>query len=138
MKWRSSCPTTAPNRSPKAALLGAASSSCSYAAVAITRSIFRKGGNFTAAMAFQFASTNLVAELGIVLVILLGWEFAAATWSGGIVMVILLVVLMRLFVRPKLVREAKEQADRGIAGRMEGYAAKDMSVTCRGAGRRSS
>src|SRR5437868_5370497 len=122
-------PDDRPRSIAKAALLGAASSSCSYAAVAITRSIFRKGGNFTAAMAFQFASTNLVAELGIVLVILLGWEFAAATWSGGIVMVVLLVVLMRLFVRPKLVREAKEQADRGIAGRMEGHAAMDMSVT---------
>src|SRR5207248_3426394 len=77
----------------------------------------------------QFASTNLVAELGIVLVILLGWEFTAATWSGGIVMVILLAILMRLFIRPKLVREAKAQADRGIAGRMEGHAAMDMSVT---------
>jgi uncharacterized membrane protein YraQ (UPF0718 family) len=122
-------PDDRPRSIAKAALLGAASSSCSYAAVAITRSIFRKGGNFTAAMAFQFASTNLVAELGIVLVILLGWEFAAATWSGGIVMVIFLTVLMRLFIRRKLVREAKEQADRGIAGRMEGHAAMDMSVT---------
>jgi hypothetical protein len=122
-------PDDRPRSIAKAALLGAASSSCSYAAVAITRSIFRKGGNFTAAMAFQFASTNLVAELGIVLVILLGWKFTAATWSGGIVMVILLTVLMRLFIRPKLVREAKEQADRGIAGRMEGHAAMDMSVT---------
>jgi uncharacterized protein len=113
----------------KASLLGAASSSCSYAAVAITRSIFRKGGNFTAAMAFQFASTNLVAELGIVLVILLGWQFTAATWSGGIVMIVLLVLLMRLFIRPKLVRAAKAQADQGVAGRMEGHAAMDMSVT---------
>src|SRR5437899_2187779 len=88
-------PDDRPRSILRAGLLGAASSSCSYAAVAIARSIFRKGGNFTAAMAFQFASTNLVAELGFVLVILLGWEFAAATWSGGIVMVILLVVLMR-------------------------------------------
>jgi uncharacterized protein len=122
-------PDDRPRSIAKAALLGAASSSCSYAAVAITRSIFRKGGNFTAAMAFQFASTNLVAELGIVLVILLGWKFTAATWSGGIVMVTLLVFLMRLFIRPKLVREAKEQADRGVGGRMEGHAAMDMSVT---------
>jgi uncharacterized membrane protein YraQ (UPF0718 family) len=112
----------------KASLLGAASSSCSYAAVAIARSIFRKGGNFTAAMAFQFASTNLVIELGILLAILLGWRFTAATWSGGIVMIVLLVALMRLFIRPNLIREAKEQADRGIAGRMEGHAAMDMSV----------
>jgi hypothetical protein len=122
-------PDDRPRSILKASLLGAASSSCSYAAVAITRSIFRKGGNFTAAMAFQFASTNLVAELGIVLAILLGWQFTAATWSGGIVMIVLLVLLMRLFIRPKLVREAKAQADRGVAGRMEGHAAMDMSVT---------
>jgi uncharacterized membrane protein YraQ (UPF0718 family) len=112
----------------KASLLGAASSSCSYAAVAIARSIFRKGGNFTAAMAFQFASTNLVIELGILLAILLGWRFTAATWSGGVMMIVLLVVMMRLFIRPTLVRQAREQAERGIAGRMEGHAAMDMSV----------
>jgi hypothetical protein len=112
----------------KASLLGAASSSCSYAAVAITRSIFRKGGDFTAAMAFQFASTNLVAELGILMALLLGWRFTAATWSGGIVMVALLVILMRLFVGRRLVAQAKKQADRGIAGRMEGHAEMDMSV----------
>src|ERR1700693_2121672 len=74
----------------RATLLGAASSSCSYAAVAIGRSIFRKGGDFTAAMAFQFASTNLVVELGLVLAILLGWRFTAATWMGGLVMIVLL------------------------------------------------
>jgi len=121
-------PDDRPRSIAKASLLGAASSSCSYAAVAIARSIFRKGGNFTSAMTFQFASTNLVIELGILLAILLGWRFAAATWSGGIVMIVLLVILMRLFVRPGLVREAKEQAERGIAGRMEGHAAMDMSV----------
>jgi uncharacterized membrane protein YraQ (UPF0718 family) len=121
-------PDDKPRTIVKASLLGAASSSCSYAAVAIARSIFRMGGNFTAAMAFQFASTNLVIELGILLAILLGWRFTAATWSGGIVMIVLLVILMRLFVRPKLVREAKEQAELGIAGRMEGHAAMDMSV----------
>ncbi len=121
-------PDDKPRSIVKASLLGAASSSCSYAAVAIARSIFRKSGNFTAAMAFQFASTNLVIELGILLAILLGWQFTAATWSGGIVMIILMVTLMRLFVRPKLVREAKLQAERGIAGRMEGHASMDMSV----------
>jgi uncharacterized membrane protein YraQ (UPF0718 family) len=121
-------PDDRPRSILKASLLGAASSSCSYAAVAIARSIFRKGGNFTAAMTFQFASTNLVIELGILLAILLGWRFTAATWSGGIIMIVLLVVLMRLFVRPGLVRQAKEQAERGIAGRMEGHAAMDMSV----------
>jgi uncharacterized membrane protein YkgB len=82
-------------------------------------------------MAFQFASTNLVIELGILLGILLGWRFTAATWAGGIVMIVLLVTLMRLLVRPRLVREAKEQADRGIAGRMEGHAAMDMSGSSR-------
>ncbi len=121
-------PDDRPRTIIKASLLGAASSSCSYAAVAIARSIFRKGGDFTAAMAFQFASTNLVAELGILMALLLGWRFTAATWSGGIVMVVLLVILMRLFVGEKLVREAKRQAERGIAGRMEGHAAMDMSI----------
>ena len=100
-------PDDGPRSIVKASLLGAASSSCSYAAVAIARSIFRKGGNFTAAMAFQFASTNLVAELGILMAILLGWRFTAATWSGGIIMIVLLVVLLRLLVRPNLVLAAK-------------------------------
>jgi uncharacterized membrane protein YraQ (UPF0718 family) len=122
-------PDDRPRSIVKASLLGAASSSCSYAAVAIARSIFRKGGNFTAAMAFQFASTNLVVELGLLLAILIGWQFTAATWSGGIVMIVVLVGLMRLFIRPRLVREAKQQAELGIAGRMEGHASMDMSVT---------
>ena len=121
-------PDSRPRSILRASLLGAASSSCSYAAVAIARSIFRKGGNFTAAMAFQFASTNLVLELGLVLWILMGWKFTAATWAGGIVMIILLTLLMRLFLSRKLVAEAKEQADRGVAGKMEGHAAMDMSV----------
>jgi hypothetical protein len=110
-------------------LLGAASSSCSYAAVAIARSMFRKGANFNAAMAFQFASTNLVLELGIVLWVMLGWRFAAATWAGGIVMIVILSILLRLFLRQSLVGEAKVQADRGVAGRMEGHAEMDMAVT---------
>jgi uncharacterized membrane protein YraQ (UPF0718 family) len=122
-------PDDRPKSIAKASLLGAASSSCSYAAVAIARSIVRKGGNFTAAMAFQFASTNLVLELGIILAVLLGWRFTAATWAGGIILVIILSSLLRLFVRPKLVREAKAQADCGVAGRMEGHAAMDMSLT---------
>jgi hypothetical protein len=121
-------PDDRPRTIAKAALLGAASSSCSYGAVAIARAIFRKGGDFTAAMAFQFASTNLVAELGILMALLLGWRFTAATWSGGVVMVVLLVILMHIFVNAKLVRQAKNQAERGIAGRMEGHAAMDMSV----------
>src|SRR2546421_4709864 len=63
--------------------LGAASSSCSYAAVALARSIFRKGANFTAAMAFEMASTNLVVELSIILIVLMGWQFALAEFCGG-------------------------------------------------------
>jgi len=113
----------------KATALGAASSSCSYAAVAIGRSIFRKGGNFTAAMVFQFASTNLVLELGLILAILLGWRFTAATWSGGLIMIVLLVALMRMIVRRPLIDAARLQADKGVAGRMEGHASMDMSVT---------
>ncbi len=122
-------PDDGPGSIARATALGAASSSCSYAAVAIGRSIFRKGGNFTAAMAFQFASTNLVVELGLVLAILIGWRFTAATWAGGLVMIVLLVVLMRLVIRAPLVEQARIQADKGRAGRMEGHAAMDMAVT---------
>jgi uncharacterized membrane protein YraQ (UPF0718 family) len=109
--------------------LGAASSSCSYAAVALARSIFRKGANFTAAMAFELASTNLVLELSIIMIVLLGWQITVAEFIGAPIMVVSLVVLFRTFLTPRLLREAKEQADRGIAGRMEGHAEMDMSVT---------
>jgi uncharacterized membrane protein YraQ (UPF0718 family) len=109
--------------------LGAASSSCSYAAVALARSIFRKGGDFTAAMAFQFASTNLVLELGTILWVLMGWEFTAAEFVGGPIMIVLLVVLLRATLRPHVVESARAQAERGIAGRMEGHAAMDMSLS---------
>src|SRR5207237_6948092 len=77
-------------------LFGVASSSCSYAAVALARSIFRKGASFTSAMVFEIASTNLVIELGIILVVLLGWQFAAAEFAGGIVMVVLIALIFRL------------------------------------------
>ncbi|MCV7379522.1 hypothetical protein BST11_17705 [Mycobacterium alsense] len=108
--------------------LGAASSSCSYAAVALARSLFRKGANFTAAMAFEIGSTNLVVELGIILALLMGWQFTAAEFVGGPLMIVALAVLFRLFVRSKLVDAAREQAERGIAGSMEGHAAMDMSI----------
>lgn len=111
-----------------AAGLGAASSSCSYAAVALARSLFRKGANFTAAMAFEIASTNLVVELGVILALLMGWQFTAAEFIGGPIMIVVLAVLFRLFLRDKLLREAGEQAERGLAGSMEGHAAMDMSV----------
>jgi uncharacterized protein len=108
--------------------LGAASSSCSYAAVALARSLFRKGANFTAAMAFEIASTNLVVELGIILALLMGWQFTAAEFVGAPIMIVLLAVLFRLFVRSRLIEAASRQADRGLAGSMEGHAAMDMSV----------
>ena len=111
-----------------AAGLGAASSSCSYAAVALARSLFRKGANFTAAMAFEIGSTNLVVELGIILALLMGWQFTAAEFIGGPLMIVVLAVLFRLFVRSRLIDAAREQADRGLAGSMEGHAAMDMSI----------
>jgi uncharacterized membrane protein YraQ (UPF0718 family) len=111
-----------------AAGLGAASSSCSYAAVALARSLFRKGANFTAAMAFEIASTNLVIELGVILALLMGWQFTLAEFAGGPVMIVILALLFRLFLRERLLRQAREQADRGRAGSMEGHAAMDMSV----------
>ncbi|WP_419538369.1 permease [Mycobacterium colombiense] len=108
--------------------LGAASSSCSYAAVALARSLFRKGADFTAAMAFQIGSTNLVVELGIILALLMGWQFTAAEFVGGPLMIVVLALLFRLFVRSRLVDAAREQAERGVAGSMEGHAAMDMSI----------
>src|SRR3989454_6685227 len=122
-----------PDDSPRsiaiASGLGMASSSCSYAAVALARSIFRKGANFTAAMAVEVASTNLVIELGILLALLMGWQFTAAEFVGGPIMIVLIAVLYRVFLRRRLVAAALEQADRGIAGSMEGHAAMHMSVT---------
>ena len=121
-----------PDGSPRsialASGLGAASSSCSYAAVALARTLFRKGADFRAAMAFEFASTNLVFELGLTLIVLLGWRFAAAEFVGGPIMIVLLVVLLNLFFRKRLVEEALAQAERGLLGRMEGHAAMDMSA----------
>ncbi|MDX6312585.1 MAG: uncharacterized protein QOF44_2049 [Streptomyces sp.] len=115
-----------------ASALGAASSSCSYAAVALARSLFRKGANFTAAMAFEIASTNLVVELGVILALLMGWQFTAAEFVGGPVMIVLLALLFRLTLRTRLLDEARAQADRGLAGSMEGHAAMDMSVQRQG------
>ena len=111
-----------------AGLFGIASSSCSYAAVALARSLFRKGASFTAAMAFELASTNLVIELGIILIVLLGWPFAAAEYLGGVLMVVLIGLIFRLTLTPRLVQMAKEHAEQGKLGRMEGHAAMDMSV----------
>jgi uncharacterized membrane protein YraQ (UPF0718 family) len=115
-----------------AAGLGAASSSCSYAAVALARSLFRKGANFTAAMAFEIASTNLVVELGVILALLMGWQFTVAEFVGGPIMIVVLAVLFRIFLRERLLRGAREQAERGLAGSMEGHAAMDMSIRTEG------
>src|SRR5437660_7804515 len=96
-----------------AAGLGAASSSCSYAAVALARSLFTKGASFTAAMAFEIASTNLVVELGVILALLLGWQFTAAEFVGGPIMIVVVAVAFRLFLRQRLLAEALEQAAKG-------------------------
>ncbi|HEY8648656.1 MAG TPA: permease [Candidatus Limnocylindria bacterium] len=111
-----------------ASLLGAASSSCSYAAVALARSLFLKGANFSAAMAFEIASTNLVIELGVILVILMGWQFAAAEFVGGPIMIVILGLLFRMFLTRQRLADARTQADKGLRGSMEGHAAMDMSV----------
>src|SRR5436190_14871693 len=89
-----------------ATALGAASSSCSYAAIAIAKSLFTKGASAASALAFQFASTNLVFELGVVLWLLIGWQFALAEYIGGIVMIVLMALALRLFVS----RQAEESA----------------------------
>ncbi|HVT00081.1 MAG TPA: permease [Solirubrobacterales bacterium] len=102
----------------KATGLGAASSSCSYAAIAIARSLFAKGASAITALAFQFASTNLVWELGLVLWVLIGWQFTLAEFVGGLVLIVLMAVLLRRFVSPKLEQEARRHAQ-GAAGEDE-------------------
>jgi uncharacterized membrane protein YraQ (UPF0718 family) len=122
-------PDDGPRSIAKALALGAASSSCSYAAVAIARSLFRKGANFTSAMAFEMASTNLVVELSIIMLVFLGWQLTLAEFVGAPIMVAFLVILFGRFLSRDLLDAAKRQADKGIAGRMEGHAEMDMSVT---------
>jgi uncharacterized protein len=112
-----------------ATLFGAASSSCSYAAVAIARSLFRKGASFPAAIVFEFASTNLVFELGLILLILLGWSFVGAEFAGGLLMIVILALLFRWTLKPAMVEEARRQAEQGRHGRMQGHAEMDMTVT---------
>jgi uncharacterized membrane protein YraQ (UPF0718 family) len=121
-------PDDRPRSLVTAAGLGAASSSCSYAAVALARSLIRKGADFTAAMAFQFASTNLVIELGLILALLLGWQFTVAEFVGGPFMIVLLALIFRRLFTSRLRNEAREQAEKAVAGSMEGHAAMDMSV----------
>jgi hypothetical protein len=121
-----------PDHSPKtlaaATGLGAASSSCSYASVALARSLFRKGADFTAAIVFEIASTNLVIELGIIIAVILGWEFVLGEFAGGLVMIVLLALLFRRFLTRRLVAEARAEAEQGRLGSMEGHAEMDMSV----------
>ncbi len=125
-----------PNDRPRslvtAAVLGAASSSCSYAAVALARSLFRKGADFSAAMTFQIASTNLVIELGLILALLIGWRFTLAEFVGGPIMIVLLALLFRRFLSKRLRAAAVAQSEKGVAGSPEGHAAMDMSITATG------
>ncbi len=111
----------------KAGLFGAATSSCSYAAVAMARSVVRKGGDFTSAMAFQFAATNLVLELGVLLWVLMAWQFAAAEFIGGTIMLILLGIGYAALLPKKLEQAAIDHAKGNARGAMEGHAAMAMS-----------
>ena len=108
--------------------LGVASSSCSYAAVALARTLVRKGSGFSAAMVFEIASTNLVVELGIVLAVLLGWQFTAAEFVGGPIMIVVVALWFRLLLRKEVLDAARRQASAGVAGVMEGHAAMDMGI----------
>jgi uncharacterized membrane protein YraQ (UPF0718 family) len=122
-------PDDSPRSLATAAGIGAASSSYSYAAVALARSIFRKGADFTSAMVFEFASTNLVIELGIIMALLLGWQFTLGEFVGGALMIVMVWSLFHIFLTRSLVDAAKRQADRGLQGSMEGHAEMDMAVT---------
>ena len=108
--------------------LGAAASSCSYAAVALARALFRKGASFSSAMTFEIASTNLVLELGIILAISLGWRFTLAEFVAGPLMIVFVALGFRLWLRRRVVDAARKQAELGVPGGMEGHAAMDMSV----------
>jgi uncharacterized protein len=107
--------------------LGAASSSCSYAAIAIAKSLFQKGASATTALAFQFASTNIVWELGLVLWVLIGWQFTLAEYVGGLVMIVLMAVLLRAFVSPRLEAQAREHAQQADTGHQHHTASERMT-----------
>jgi uncharacterized membrane protein YraQ (UPF0718 family) len=110
-----------------ASALGAASSSCSYAAIAIAKSLFQKGASAATALAFQFASTNLVWELGLVLWILIGWQFTAAEYLGGAVMIVLMALMLRLFVSPRLEESARRHAQEADSGHQHHSAGEQLS-----------
>ncbi len=107
--------------------LGAASSSCSYAAIAIAKSLFQKGASAASALAFQFASTNLVWELGLVLWVLIGWQFTVAEYLGGIVMIVLMTVLLRLFVSRQVEQQARLHAQDADTGHQHHTAREQLS-----------
>jgi len=115
----------------KATALGAASSSCSYAAIAIAKSLFQKGASAVTALAFQFASTNLVWELGLVLWVLMGWQFTLAEFFGGIVLIGLMAVMLRLFVSPRLEEQARRHAQQAQAGHHQGDDGEAQSLSWR-------
>ena len=111
--------------------LGAASSSCSYAAIAIAKSLFQKGASAASALAFQFASTNLVWELGLVLWVLIGWQFTLAEYVGGIVMIVLMAAMLRLFVSRRLEEQAREHAQEAETGHQHHTAGERMGWRAR-------
>jgi uncharacterized membrane protein YraQ (UPF0718 family) len=111
--------------------LGAASSSCSYAAIAIAKSLFEKGASAASALAFQFASTNLVVELGIVIWILIGWQFTLAEFVGGLLLIVLMTLLLRVFVSRRLEREAREHAQTAETGHQHHSAGEQMNLRAR-------
>ena len=106
--------------------LGAASSSCSYAAVAIGKSLLQKGASAASTLAFQFASTNLVWELGLVLWVLIGWQFTVAEYLGGLVMIVLMTMLLRLFVSRSLEQQARVHAQQADSGHQHHTASEQL------------
>ncbi len=108
--------------------LGAASSSCSYAAIAIAKSLFQKGASAASALAFQFASTNLVLELGIVMWVLIGWRFTLAEFVGGLLLIVVMTLLLRVFVSPRLEEQAREHARTADSGHQHHSAGGERTV----------
>ncbi len=108
--------------------LGAASSSCSYAAVAIAKSLFQKGASAASALAFQFSSTNLVVELGIVMWVLIGWQFTLAEFIGGIVLIATTTILLRLFVSKRMEERARQHAQQADSGHQHHSAGEHMTI----------
>lgn len=111
-----------------ATFYGAVSSSCSYAAASMSRALFQKGAGFITSLAFLFSSTNLVVELGVILYVLMGWQFTAAEWLGGVLLIAILSIAVRLTYPTKLVNEARARAQRAAAGE-ESESASDESKT---------